>query len=65
MRSKVKIGVSVFMTEDGAYGIQSTSQNILTVLGLLQMGSQIIKSKINVDPEEPNNIIVPEGVISR
>lgn len=59
IRPKVKLGVSVFMNEDGSYGIQTTSQNVLTVLGLLMIGIKIIQDRLTVKKEE-SSIVVPE-----
>lgn len=55
--AQVKIGVSVFLNEDGSYGIQSTSQSPLTVVGLLMKGIQIAQGSLEV--KEPSPILVP------
>lgn len=32
---KIKVGITVFLTEDDQIGIQTTSKNKVTILGLL------------------------------
>lgn len=60
MSPKIKIGVQVFLTEDGKYGLISTSHNELTVMGLLMKGLQIAQGNAQIKAEEPSNIILPE-----
>ena len=58
MTPKVKVGVHIFLTEDGHVGMNSTSQNELTIVGLLMKGIQLAQSPIK--QPEPNRIVIPE-----
>jgi len=55
---KFKIAVTVFLQEDGNIGIQTTSKNQITTLGLLEAGKAVLLTQLQ--PSEESRIVVPE-----
>lgn len=55
----IKVAVEVFLTEEGNYGMKTTSKNPLTTLGLLEIGKTLLMK--NFEGSEESKIVIPEG----
>lgn len=57
---KVKVGISIFLTEDGNVGFQMTSKNKITLLGMIEIAKSAILSDTSFKQEE--SLIQPVGI---
>lgn len=66
-KKKNKVEVSIFIAEDGNIGIDFSSDNLVTVLGMVEMGKMLIQKKLLLDSikpkEEESAIIKPRLIV--
>lgn len=55
---KVILAVTVIVNEDGSVGLQTTSKNEFTIVGLLMKGIQIAQGQVDI--KAPSPILTPE-----
>ena len=50
---KIKVGLTIFLTESGEIGFQTTSENKITLLGMIEMAKHAILADKFQKKEEP------------
>ena len=58
---KAKIGVKIYLLEDGNIAYESTSNNLISIVGLLETAKKLIMDEGN--QKEESRIVKPESRI--
>jgi hypothetical protein len=60
-----KVLIQIALLEDNQIGINSTSSNQVTNLGLLQVADSFFKSVLANSQAQKSNIVIPDAIIQR
>ena len=60
---KPKVLITIALDDSGNVSLQATSNNLVTILGMIELGREILLKNKRV--EEPSNIVVPDNGVRR
>ena len=56
-----KVLITIALDDAGNVSLQATSNNLVTILGMMKMGEAILLNKKEVKSEESSNLLLPKN----